>query len=788
MRLMHALNVATPFTARLLDEVCEDNVFRDLSSHTSLARSFFPKHLHDLVYSTPQRYTSFLMTRPSPTITVDSNLTISFAGEWVHRWRAHNSDVFFSFLRHWHVILSEHLHSATAELGVATIAATPGYIVIQGHILRMVDSFIHRSSNELPAHPLPAPHHKTLTRSILCKRAFERHPNGPLGPPMSVHLQQGNRMQDSIHAMALLMDSGDGRPQGIEKAEKKLAKAVSGVLSAVRKTQSSKPIGTTRPGLLGRESDDLSGTLSSNTEGDVSTTPRTGSTSDISSVVSSNKSTSSDRRMSLPSLHLKQHLVSLFSVLFERTLKAAVRKTSVWEGQACFALCDVIERLIPVIDDSLAKTQDALISLDWPFWTDVVKKLVLQSENSVTQVRAFGFLFNIWERCPSGDEWLLEQETWEIFFCHWSTLVRCYFMNLVCWRVCMSSRSGVAVDPYASFRAFIDVSLTILSLKRRLEVAQQRNIMLIRHSQANGLPIPILKASNPLPNRRLVVIASSPSTHEYGITFDSIVPASPTSATQIEKDVIQVPKPGSRGSTVTVKSDASVVTVKEEKKGFRFSIFKGVFGKSKKTKKSASPAPSPSPNAITIATENVPIPTPISRADSIIRVPRIQIPHQQKPDVFQFSMQPVNSRLDCYKGIKERPTPSNKTIAKYINPGPIPLPRHARDLIRSHPTTEISLEPSDHSRWRYAGRALAEWGIIVKQCDTYVDSMLRRREIIPEEINEEDCPIFLGSSGGSTPSSPIVKPSHLTIDKLHIPRMTVELPKFYFTGKSNRDI
>ena len=276
LRLVHALNVATPFTARLLDEVCEETVFRDLSSHAPLARSLFPKHLHELIYSTPQRYTSLLMTRPSPTITVDSNLTISFAGEWVHRWRAHNSDVFFSFLRHWHVILSEHLHSATAELNIATIAATPGYLVMQGHILRMVDSFIHRSSNELPAHPLPAPHHKTLTQTTLCKRAVERHPNGPLGPPMPVQVQHGNRMQDSIHAMALLMNSGDGRPQGIEKAEKKLANAVSGVLSAVRKTQSSKRSVPIRPGLLAGDIDDTVITPSSSTsEGDVSTTPRT---------------------------------------------------------------------------------------------------------------------------------------------------------------------------------------------------------------------------------------------------------------------------------------------------------------------------------------------------------------------------------------------------------------------------------------------------------------------------------------------------------------------------------
>jgi hypothetical protein len=306
----------------------------------------------------------------------------------------------------------------------------------------MVDSFIHRSSNDVPAHPLPSPHHKTLSQSTLCKRAFERHPNGPLGPPMPV-IHQGNRIQDSIHAMALLMNSGDGRPQGIEKAEKKLAKAVSGVLSAVRKSTSSKPV--IRLGLEEDGTPNASASEGDSSSRDTSSTPRTVSTSDMSSLVSSNKSTISGRR---ESIQFQYYLVGLYAGLFERTIKAAVRRTSVWEGQACFALCDVLERLLPVMDDSVGKIPDTTAQLDWTFWMSVVKRLVLQSENSVTQVRAFGFLFNIWERCPCGDTWLLEQETWETFFCHWSTLVRCYFMNLVCWRVCMSGQSGHGLDPY----------------------------------------------------------------------------------------------------------------------------------------------------------------------------------------------------------------------------------------------------------------------------------------------------------------------------------------------------
>jgi hypothetical protein len=153
-------------------------------------------------------------------------------------------------------------------------------------------------------------------------------------------------------------------------------------------------------------------------------------------------------------------------------------------------------------------------------------------------------------------------------------------------------------------------------------------------------------------------------------------------------------------------------------------------------------------------------------------------------------MQPVQTRLDSNKGVKERPTPSAKSIEKFTNPAPVLLPRYARDLIRSQPSLDPVLEPSEHSKWRYAGRALAEWDLIVKQCDAYVDSILGRRESIPEEVDEDDETIYLGgtTSCSSVPSSPnTISAPRVVIENLHIPRMTVELPKFYFTGKSNRE-
>ena len=338
-----------------------------------------------------------------------------------------------------------------------------------------------------------------------------------------------------------------------------------------------------------------------------------------------------------------------------------------------------------------------------------------------------------------------------------------------------------------------NVRSSILLLKKRLEVAQRRNTMLIRYSQANGLPIPILKASNPLPNRRLVVIPASSSTNEYGITFDSIVPASHSTPTHIEKEVIESPKPVSRGSQTTVRSKTSAVTIKEEKKGFRLNIFKGLFGKSPKSKKSDPLPGTPPPTTITISpSESLPGPTTLIRSNSSIsQFPRRPLSgsRQRKLEAYQFSMQPIQSHLDSNKGVKERPTPSAKLIEKFTNPGPVLLPRYARDLVRSHRALEPVLEPSEDSKWRYAGRALAEWDIIVRQCDAYVDSILGRRESIPEEVNEEDDMVYPGATcNSSVPSSPIsMSASRVIIENLHIPRMTVELPKFYFTGKSNRE-
>jgi hypothetical protein len=218
---------------------------------------------------------------------------------------------------------------------------------------------------------------------------------------------------------------------------------------------------------------------------------------------------------------------------------------------------------------------------------------------------------------------------------------------------------------------------------------------------------------------------------------------------------------------VTGQSISTSITTVKEKKGFRLNIFKSIFGKSKKSsppKQEPVTLPQPGPPSVpnvtvtkSDSTTAIMQPPVSSNPEGLQRRPTSAMP-QRKSEQFQFSMQPVPSRIEGNKGIKERPTPSAKTIEKFSTPSPVVLPRLAHSLVGFVPSTESTLALSEDSKWRYAGRALAEWELIVKQCDSYVESVAQRDGAPAEGIE------------GST--------------AIHIPRMTVELPKFYFTGKT----
>lgn len=131
----------------------------------------------------------------------------------------------------------------------------------------------------------------------------------------------------------------------------------------------------------------------------------------------------------------------LYAESFCGMLKIAARKTSVFDHNTCFVLCDFLEEVVLIISRYCQVTlQEDL--LDWKFWLSVCKQMT-QSHNSLTTVRVFSFLFSSWDVITDTKErkedfclgLLLHEDFFFSFFNHWSPMVRSYFHRLLCWRL-----------------------------------------------------------------------------------------------------------------------------------------------------------------------------------------------------------------------------------------------------------------------------------------------------------------------------------------------------------------
>lgn len=131
----------------------------------------------------------------------------------------------------------------------------------------------------------------------------------------------------------------------------------------------------------------------------------------------------------------------LYGESFCGMLKIAARKTSVFDHNTCFVLCDFLEEVTLIVSHYCEVTLQPDL-LDWKFWLSVCKEMT-QSHNSLTTVRVFSFLFSSWGIISDSEErredftlgLLLREDFFFAFFNHWSPMVRAYFQRLLCWRV-----------------------------------------------------------------------------------------------------------------------------------------------------------------------------------------------------------------------------------------------------------------------------------------------------------------------------------------------------------------
>ncbi|KAL4873465.1 hypothetical protein BDV12DRAFT_182276 [Aspergillus spectabilis] len=432
-----------------------------------------------------------------------------------------------------------------------------------------------------------------------------------------------------------------------------------------------------------------------------------------------------------------------FAESFCMIMRITAQRTSLFDHNACFLLCDFVEEAIPIIARYSKAIEMDLF--DWKFWLEACRQM-LQSHNSLTEVRVFSFLFCIWGTWTGSEErkadlclgFLLDEPLFYHYFSHWSPMVRAYFQRLLCWRLGRFNGDPSPLD-----------SIIYETLSSRLQRLWDFYLA-IQDRAESGLAAPLSSAPcTPAPGRRIIIIRCdnpmSPS--NLFISFDRVLPSS---------------APNQVSSSNPSKADATESQAAPKK---RWNILKAVFGASRSNEE-LSPTSSSDESDTTVSDT----PASVEKGpDASWRVANVETsrsktPHQ--PYTFKFSLEwmdrpqwpsknkrlyipslPVASQLHLQfrrSSLKaDDDTTSDDTAESEIEGD-----RDSLDTPRSgeiENTTRTDAEPKAPSRntkqaspaddklasSKYAGRALAEWAQIVSECDSFFSR--RRDEGVPND-------------------------------------------------------
>ncbi len=310
----------------------------DMISRSLIVR--FPAPVRSLAVSSQAALTKYIQLRRQVPPGTEH---VQWHGPWLVRWSGRDSDLFFVFTKHFHVLVADFLQE---DIPVKDRACIPGFIPVHAQILTVLETTVYRQATQ---------------------NHTDNFPLGQLG-------------SDNSDASATL-------PMTIANAARSVAE--NRLVFLLRD-------------ILGDRS------------------------------------------------HEQGIFQDLFTTSFIGVVQAATRKISVYNNDACFVLCDFMEEILPLL--SRHYHQDTPF-LDWPFWLSVCRQM-MQSQNTLTQVRLIAFVYSTWNILISNEsrkrefvlDWLLEQQFFDHHFCHWSAMVRHYFFRLLCWRVGRIDGDATALD------------------------------------------------------------------------------------------------------------------------------------------------------------------------------------------------------------------------------------------------------------------------------------------------------------------------------------------------------
>ncbi|KAJ5887984.1 hypothetical protein N7495_008025 [Penicillium taxi] len=210
----------------------------------------------------------------------------------------------------------------------------------------------------------------------------------------------------------------------------------------------------------------------------------------------------------------------LYAESFCGIFKIAAQGISLFDHNACFLICDFAEEVMPIITRYAHSIETELF--DWSFWLGVCRQM-MQSHNSLTEVRVFSFIFSVWGTWIASEErksalcldFLLDESIFYHYFNHWSPMVRAYYHRLLCWRVGRFNGEPSSVD-----------STVLVTLSNRLMRVWEYYVGYQTKAE-EGLIAPLSSAPcTPAPGRRIIIIRcdNQLSPVDLFVSFDRVIP------------------------------------------------------------------------------------------------------------------------------------------------------------------------------------------------------------------------------------------------------------------------
>jgi uncharacterized protein DUF1765 len=486
-----------------------------------------------------------------------------------------------------------------------------------------------------------------------------------------------------------------------------------------------------------------------------------------------------------------------FAYMINDLLRAAAKATPQYNRLDTETLCAFLEETVDIFVTYERSHRMHTAFLDWEFWFGVWK---IMSKNNffATETRIYSLIHALWPAITQDPGrkaelcygFLLEKDHFESRFCHWSSMVRSYFMRLICWRVARVHEDCDEND------------LKILAcLLQRLKEVHAHYMYLHEKAVELSSMIPNTTPACAMPSRKFIIIRGDRPSPLLAAFDSSTANASFKRAVHLEQLYSQEFAPetdelvASSGRPQTATSGASTDEDLEDspKRWTGGGLFRSLMGNSKTHSRSKSRSPSragPDP-------PRPPTSTPASQARSGSRASTFepgeasfgdgapsgsrQVPSFKK-FCFRFSLELIDRR-------GPPPGPMTLHTPRLPQPAQTLLMRYLRGLAigasPAGPSSENSSASSDDAasgstagsrfsddrateehrlqlqQWlppvvvarasgssaaremgAYCGRALAEWAGVVQECHVFFER--RKAEGVPGNRYVETP--FLGAS------------------------------------------